>query len=103
MLLRHAALLFALLAAPASFDSGLAALAWDKQDKRPPEPTHANVPYGPHERKVLDVWLAKSDAPTPLLVHIHGGGWIRGDKKSPSAETLKFMLDHGVSVASINY
>src|SRR6185369_6057607 len=73
------------------------------QDKKLPDPTHANVPYGPHERNVLDVWLARSDAPTPLLVHIHGGGWLGGDKKSVSPETLKFMLDHGVSVASVNY
>jgi acetyl esterase/lipase len=87
--LRHALLLVAVLAAPA-------------QDKKLPEPTHANVPYGPHARNVLDVWLAPSDAPTPLLVHIHGGGWIRGDK-GVNPETLKFMLGHGVSVAAITY
>src|SRR5688572_30056260 len=68
-----------------------------------PAPTHANVSYGPHERNVLDVWLAKSDKPTPLVVHIHGGGWLGGDKKSTAASTVKFMLDHGVSVAAINY
>jgi acetyl esterase/lipase len=81
-----------------------ALLAGPVQEKKPlPEPTHANVAYGPHERNVLDVWLAKADGPTPLLVHIHGGGWINGDKKSVNAETLKFMLDRGVSVASVNY
>jgi arylformamidase len=68
-----------------------------------PTPTHANVSYGPHERNVLDVWLAKSDKPTPLVVHIHGGGWLGGDKKSTAAATVKFMLEHGVSVAAINY
>ena len=31
-------------------------------------PTHPNVKYGPHERNVMDVWLAKSDQPTPMLV-----------------------------------
>jgi arylformamidase len=68
-----------------------------------PTPTHADVSYGPHERNVLDVWLAKSDKPTPLVVHIHGGGWINGDKKGTAAATVKYMLDHGVSVAAINY
>ena len=68
-----------------------------------PTPTYANVSYGPHERNVLDVWLAKSDKPAPLVVYIHGGGWLSGDKKSAAAATVKYMLDHGVSVAAINY
>src|SRR5687767_7364093 len=29
------------------------------EQKRPP-PTYANVAYGPHERNVMDVWLAPS-------------------------------------------
>lgn len=28
-------------------------------------PTHADVKYGPHDRNVMDVWLAKSDKLTP--------------------------------------
>jgi hypothetical protein len=68
-----------------------------------PTPTHANVSYGPHERNVLDLWLAKSDKPTPLVVHIHGGGWLGGDKKTTAAATVKYMLEQGVSVAAINY
>jgi hypothetical protein len=50
--------------------------------KRPaanrPTPTHADVHYGPHERNVLDLWLAKSDTPTPLVVFIHGGASSTG-------------------------
>lgn len=68
-----------------------------------PAPTHANVAYGPHERNVLDLWLAKSDKATPVYVHIHGGGWLGGDKNTLSPALLKIMLDAGVSVASINY
>ena len=37
-----------------------------------PPPTHADVAYGSHPRNVLDLWLASSDKPTPLLVNIHG-------------------------------
>jgi acetyl esterase/lipase len=81
----------------------VAAMTVPGQARKLPEPTHADVSYGPHERNVFDLWLAKSEAPTPLLVHIHGGGWISGDKSSVPPETLKFMLDHGVSVASVNY
>lgn len=34
-----------------------------------------NVPYGSHERQVLDFYPAKSDTPTPVVFYIHGGGW----------------------------
>src|SRR6185436_2413506 len=66
-----------------------------------PEPTMANVPYGSHERQVLDFYKAESDRPTPLLFFIHGGGWVTGDKKNPGG--LKQCLAAGISVVSINY
>ena len=66
-----------------------------------PKPTLADVPYGPHERQVLDFYQAKSARPTPVVLNIHGGGWVRGDKKS-IGEMVK-CLDAGVSVVSINY
>ena len=61
------------------------------------------MPYGKHERQVLDFWQAKSDKPTPLLFYIHGGGWQAGDKSGISADGLKKWLDAGISVAGINY
>ncbi|MBL9183196.1 MAG: alpha/beta hydrolase [Verrucomicrobiaceae bacterium] len=65
-------------------------------------PTHANVPYGTHERQVLDFWQAKSEkAKTPLLFFVHGGGWMTGDKANP--DFLAKCLENGISVASINY
>jgi acetyl esterase/lipase len=65
-------------------------------------PTHANVPYGNHERQVLDFWQAKSDnAQTPLLFFVHGGGWMTGDKATP--DFLAQCLANGISVVSINY
>ena len=66
-----------------------------------PAPTQANVPYGEHERQVLDFYQAKSDKPTPLLFFIHGGGWVNGDKARPGS--LVQCLDAGISVVSINY
>ena len=45
------------------------------------EQVHLDVKYGDHERNVLDVWLVKSDEPTPLVIYIHGGGFKGGDKK----------------------
>ena len=68
-----------------------------------PPPTQANVPYGSHERQVLDFYQAKSDKPTPLLFYIHGGGWVAGDKAGSSGPLLLPYLNAGISVVSINY
>ncbi len=68
-----------------------------------PPPTLADVPYGAHERQVLDFYQATSNQPTPLLFYIHGGGWVSGDKVGRSGPLVKPYLDAGISVVSINY
>lgn len=68
-----------------------------------PAPTHADVSYGPDARHKLDLWLAKSDAPTPLVVYIHGGGFINGSKAGASAAMINSCLEAGVSFMAINY
>ena len=65
-------------------------------------PTHPDVKYGPHGRNVMDVWLAKSEKPTPVLVSIHGGGF-RGGNKSVNGGILKGCLDSSISVVAITY
>ncbi len=67
-----------------------------------PKPDLADVHYGPHERNVLDLWQAKSEQPTPLVVYIHGGGFHAGSKESVSPSLLK-LLDQGISVMAVNY
>jgi len=64
-------------------------------------PTFANVPYGTHERQVLDFYKADSTKPTPLLFFIHGGGWVAGDKSGVGE--LEACLKAGISVVSVNY
>lgn len=66
-------------------------------------PSHADVSYGPHDRNMLDLWLAKSDKPAPLAIFIHGGGFIGGDKEQINARERGELLDAGISVAAINY
>lgn len=63
-------------------------------------PTAADVPYDQYGRTVLDFYRAEGEGPRPLLVQIHGGGWIRGDKAGGSRE---IFLNKGISVAAINY
>jgi acetyl esterase/lipase len=65
--------------------------------------TAADVRYGPHARHTFDFWQAKADAPTPLVLIIHGGGWVNGDKSGTRAAAVKAFLDAGVSVAALNY
>src|SRR6185295_19793042 len=76
-----------------------------KVEKKPPmpsiPPTHGNVSYGKHERNVLDFWQAKSDKPTPVVICIHGGSWIGGDKAGYYGR-VKTYLDAGISMATIN-
>ncbi len=89
----------------------LAAAAWaqqpagDKQGPRPYpiKPDLENVHYGPHERNVMDFWRAKAERPTPLILHIHGGGFVAGDKTEIPVFVLRYALDHGISVATMNY
>ena len=73
------------------------------QGKERRTPTHANVKYGKDERNVFDIWLAKSDNPTPLAIYIHGGGFRAGSKEKLSNDILSQLLKAGISVASINY
>ncbi len=70
-------------------------------DKPPPD--LVNVAYGPHERNVLDLWKAKGDRPTPLVVFIHGGGFRAGSKENLNAAQLRAFLEAGFSVMAINY
>ena len=83
----------------------LASPAAGQAKKGPPKPKPdlANEKYGPHERNVLDLWKAKADDPTPLVVFIHGGGFHAGSKEALSPALLDGLLARGVSVMAINY
>lgn len=72
--------------------------------KKPKQPaaTLENVSYDQHDMTVLDFWKADGDEARPLLVYIHGGGWIGGDK-SRGVPNVSFYLSKGISVAAVNY
>jgi acetyl esterase/lipase len=67
------------------------------------KPSFADVSYGPHERNVLDFWKADSKEPAPVLVFIHGGGFVAGDKGQANAGDIDGCLAAGISFASISY
>ncbi len=43
------------------------------------------------------------EAPRPLVVFFHGGGFVGGDKKSVPGWLVTRCLAEGISVASVNY
>ena len=66
--------------------------------------TFKNLAYGSHERQVMDLRLPKeNDGEVGLILFIHGGGWIEGDKEGYE-EALKVACnDLGYAAAAINY
>ena len=66
-------------------------------------PSLKDVSYGKHKAQVVDVYLPKSDQPTPAMIHIHGGGW-RGGSKSRVPSFLKRAVAEGwLAVVSVEY
>ena len=65
-----------------------------------------DVPYiddGLNSHK-LDLVLPKEGTkPFPLIVFIHGGGWLIGDKSHVQTQSVYRLLYAGYAVASINY
>lgn len=73
------------------------------RDQKTDNTPFKNIKYGQHERNVLDFYKAPSSTPTPLVVYIHGGGFVSGDKSWMTKEVIKTCHENGVSVAAINY
>lgn len=80
------------------------AQAQPKPPPNRPTPTVADFAYGEDSpRQKFDFWQAKSDQPTPVVLLIHGGGWMNGDKSSYGAAAIEPYLNSGISVAALNY
>jgi acetyl esterase/lipase len=66
--------------------------------------THKDIAYDDdHKSQCLDVYLAKSDKPTPAMIFIHGGGWRAGSKKNIPAWLKSFVAEGKLSVVSVEY
>lgn len=95
-------LVFAGIALAQQPDRGTRTARKDASASAGQKPMRPDVKYGPHNRNVMDVWLARSDKPTPVLVSIHGGGFRQGNK-SVGAGLLAECLKSGISVVAITY
>ena len=62
-----------------------------------------NQSYGPHERHLLDVYQPQSNSEKlPILVFLHGGGFVRGDKKG-YGNVGTYMARNGLVGIMANY
>ncbi len=65
---------------------------------------YKNLSYGSHERQVLDLYLPTDcDGEVGLILYIHGGGWIAGDKDVYYKDLKRMANESGYVAAAINY
>jgi acetyl esterase/lipase len=70
---------------------------------RPDYVLHADLAYADRsaDRNVLDIYVPEGVENPPIVVNIHGGGFMMGDKSDPDG--LDMFMRAGIAVASINY
>lgn len=63
------------------------------------------IQYGSGERQILDIFRPKkiSDKPRPVMLQIHGGGWIIGDKREQGKPLRNQLVEAGWIFIAINY
>ena len=66
-------------------------------------PTLKDVSYGDHKAQAVDVYLPKSDKPTPVMIQIHGGGWRAGSKKRVPSFLKRAVAEGWLAVVSVEY
>lgn len=66
--------------------------------------TYLDVHYGDHERQVFDLWIPSQITKSPLVIYIHGGGWVQGSKDDMRKNRIiQKYLNAGIAFATINY
>lgn len=64
-----------------------------------------DIAYGADPAQRLDVYRPAKPAGAPILIMVHGGGWITGDKSNPGVIDAKaaHWLPKGYILVSVNY
>ncbi len=66
-----------------------------------------NISYGEHGRRNrLDVWRSPdlpNDAKAPVLLQVHGGAWMIGNKEQQAMPLMTQLAQHGWVCVTINY
>lgn len=63
-----------------------------------------NIPYveKAHEQQTLDVYAPPGVQGAPVVIYVHRGEWVRGDKSEVSYKP-KLLNEHGIVFVSANY
>ena len=88
--------------------SVLALIAQTRNEQNTPshpqrKPDIENVRYGPQEMNDLDLYLAKSDKPTPLVLFYFGGAFVVGNKYTVPGLLIDACQKAGITVAAVDY
>ncbi|HZA10099.1 alpha/beta hydrolase [Mycobacterium sp.] len=66
-----------------------------------------DIPYGPYGRaNRLDIWRRPDldrDGRAPVLLQVHGGGWVMGNKRGQGHPLMSHLAELGWICVSINY
>lgn len=72
-----------------------------------------DISYGPYQENTFDIFMPKSTEPTPLVLYIHGGGFLGGEKENPYSlmwsgswdfpSEIRTLLTNNIAFVSINY
>lgn len=65
---------------------------------------YEDLAYGDHERQKLDLYIPKdNDGEVGLILMIHGGAWVAGDKSGYDDLIREWSDVYGYVTASVNY
>jgi acetyl esterase/lipase len=66
-----------------------------------------DMPYGSHQRQVLDIYhQADLNSPAPVVIFVHGGAFVRGEKNSNDhiySNFLTYFVRHGYVGINLEY
>lgn len=83
---------------------GLCMAACQPQKEDIHEETFPELMYGDGENQVLDLYTTNAEDLRPLIVLVHGGSFISGDKAEGAVARIRdYFKDQGYVVASVNY
>lgn len=83
---------------PGGFVPTMADISWVKRK-------YLDIAYGNESKaQALDIYLPdEGDGPFPVLIHIHGGGFMFGDKRDDHMNAYLKALHRGMAAVSIEY
>ena len=78
-----------------------------KQAPRDGVTVHRDIPYGPHERQQLDVFLpAGNVTASPVVLFVHGGAFVSGHRNRTGqvySNVLHYLAQRGIAAINVGY